>query len=86
MKKLSMLCLLYTSDDWMSPELLIRRLVYAKEAYYRKSGKSQTPEFYDEMIEKNYDNPSEILKIIAQHRELVHKHVILFNLPETLKS
>ena len=28
----------------------------------------------------------EILKIIDQHRELVHKHVILFNLPETLKS
>ena len=39
-----------------------------------------------EMIKKNYDNPGEILKIIDQHRELVHKHVILFNLPETLKS
>ena len=38
------------------------------------------------MIEKNYDNSGEILKIIDQHRELVHKHVILFNLPETLKS
>ena len=74
------------SEDWMSPELLIRRLVYAREAYYKKSGKSQTPEFYEEMIEKNYDNPSEILKIINQHRELVHKHVILFNLPETLRS
>jgi len=43
-------------------------------------------EFYEEMIEKNYDNPSEILQIINQHKELVHKHVILFNLPETLKS
>ena len=74
------------SEDWMSPELLIRRLVYAREAYYKKSGKSQTPEFYEEMIEKNYDNSGEILKIIDQHRELVHKHVILFNLPETLKS
>ncbi|MDA9723259.1 DUF1800 domain-containing protein [Candidatus Pelagibacter sp.] len=74
------------SEDWMSPELLIRRLVYAREAYYKKSGKSQTTEFYEEMIEKNYDNPSEILQIINQHKELVHKHVILFNLPETLKS
>ena len=54
--------------------------------YYKKSGKSQTTEFYEEMIEKNYDNSGEILKIIDQHRELVHKHVILFNLPETLKS
>ena len=74
------------SDDWMSPELLIRRLVYAKEAYYKKSGKSQTPEFYEEMVKKNYDNPNEILQILNQHKELVHKHVILFNLPETLKS
>ena len=74
------------SDDWMSPELLIRRLVYAKEAYYKKSGKSQTPEFYEEMVQKNYDNPNEILQILSQHKELVHKHVILFNLPETLKS
>ena len=74
------------SEDWMSPELLIRRLVYAREAYYKKSDKSQTPEYYEEMIKKNYDNPGEILKIIDQHRELVHKHVILFNLPETLKS
>ena len=74
------------SDDWMSPELLIRRLVYAKEAYFKKTRKSQTNEFYEEMIEKNYDNSGEILKIIDQHRELVHKHVILFNLPETLKS
>ena len=74
------------SDDWMSPELLIRRLVYSKEAYYKKSGKSQTPEFYEEMVQKNYDNPNEILQILSQHKELVHKHVILFNLPETLKS
>jgi len=74
------------SEDWMSPELLIRRLVYAREAYYKKSGNSQTKEFYEEMIEKNYDNPGEILKIIGQHREVVHKHVILFNLPETLRS
>ena len=65
----------------MSPELLIRRLVYAKEAYFKKTRKSQTNEFYEEMIEKNYDNSGEILKIIDQHRELVHKHVILFNLP-----
>ena len=70
----------------MSPELLIRRLVYSKEAYYKKSGKSQTPEFYEEMVQKNYDNPNEILQILSQHKELVHKHVILFNLPETLKS
>ena len=74
------------SDDWMSPELLIRRLVYAKEAYFKKTRKSQTNEFYEEMIEKNYDNPNEILQIINQHGDLSNKHVILFNLPETLKS
>ena len=53
--------------------------------HIKKNRKSQTNEFYEEMIEKNYDNPSEILQIINQQRPF-NKHVILFNLPETLKS
>ena len=38
------------------------------------------------MVEKNYDNPNEILKTINQQGDLSNKHVMLFNLPETLKS
>ena len=45
------------SQDWMSPELMIRRLVYAKQAYFKMQPKNQNNEFYDEMIKKNLDNP-----------------------------
>ena len=43
-------------------------------------------DFYDEIVTKNFDKPDEILKILAQNNEPYHKHVILFNLPEMLKS
>jgi len=74
------------SQDWMSPELLIRRLVYAKQAYFKMKPKNQNNEFYEEMIAKNFDKPEEIIKILAKNNNPYHKHVILFNLPEMLKS
>tara|TARA_Y100000590_G_scaffold66607_1_gene72163 strand:+ start:1834 stop:3261 length:1428 start_codon:yes stop_codon:yes gene_type:complete len=74
------------SQDWMSPELMIRRLVYAKQAYFKMKPKNQNNEFYDEMIKKNFDNPDEILKVLNKHNKPYHKHVLLFNLPEMLKS
>ena len=74
------------SQDWMSPELLIRRLVYAKQAYFQMKPKNQNNEFYEEMIAKNIDKPEEIKKILAKNNNPYHKHVILFNLPEMLKS
>ena len=48
--------------------------------------KNQNNEFYDEMIKKNFDNPDEILKVLNKHNKPYHKHVLLFNLPEMLKS
>ena len=57
-----------------------------KKHITKKNRKSQTNEFYEEMVEKNYDNPSEILKTINQQVDLSNRHVMLFNLPETLKS
>ena len=74
------------SEDWMSPELLIRRLVYAREAYYKMHKKNQKLSFYEEMIDKNFDNPDVILKILNTQEHKVHKHVVLFNLPEVLRS
>ena len=74
------------SQDWMSPELLIRRLVYAKQAYFKMKPRNQNNEFYEEMIVKNFDKHHEILKVLSKHNEPYHKHVLLFNLPEMLKS
>ena len=74
------------SDDWMSPELLIRRLVYSKEIYNKIKKNNQSNDFYAEMILKNFDNPNQILKTLNKKKDPMDRHVLLFNLPEVLKS
>jgi uncharacterized protein (DUF1800 family) len=75
------------SDDWISPELLIRRLVYAKASYnFSKMENNKNAEYYEQMVEKNFDNPSKIMKYINQKNRAVEKHTLLFNHPEFLKA
>jgi uncharacterized protein (DUF1800 family) len=74
------------SDDWMSPELLIRRLVYSKEIYSKIKSVNQSNDFYAEMILKNFDNPNQILNTLNKKKKPIDRHVLLFNLPEVLKS
>jgi uncharacterized protein (DUF1800 family) len=79
------------SDDWISPELLIRRLVYAKASFhFSKIENTQNAENYSNMIkrmiEKNFDNPNKIMKYINQKNRSIEKHTLLFNHPEFLKA
>ena len=70
----------------MSPELLIRRLVYSKEIYNKIKKNNQSNDFYAEMILKNFDSPNQILKTLNKRKDSMDRHVLLFNLPEILKS
>ena len=75
------------SDNWISPELLIRRLVYAKASYnFSKMENNKNAAYYESMVEKNFDNPSKIIKYINQKNRAVEKHTLLFNHPEFLKA
>ena len=75
------------SDDWISPELLIRRLVYAKASYnFSKMENNKNAEYYEQIVEKNFDNPSKIMKYLNQKNRSVEKHTLLFNHPEFLKA
>jgi uncharacterized protein (DUF1800 family) len=74
------------SDDWMSPELLIRRLVYSKEIYNKIRKDNRSNDFYSEIILKNFDKPSQILKTLNKRKDPIDRHILLFNLPEVLKS
>ena len=75
------------SDDWISPELLIRRLVYAKASYnYHKIENNKNAEYYANMVEKNFDNPDKIMNYINQKNRSIEKHTLLFNHPEFLKA
>ncbi len=75
------------SADWISPELIIRRLVYAKASYnFAKMENNKNAEYYVNMVENNFDNPSKIMKYLNQKNRSVEKHTLLFNHPEFLKA
>ena len=76
------------SEDWMSPELLIRRLVYADRSYdFLKSG-NDNREFYEKIINNNFDKPNRLYDYLFKNMvyRSSEKNVLLFNHPEFLKA
>ncbi len=75
------------SSDWLSTELIIRRLMYAKKAFHRYKAQDQIDDtIHERIIHTNFDNPDKILKIVSKAKTNEEKHVILFNLPEALRA
>ncbi len=74
------------SGDWISPELLIRRLVYAKLSHSFTKMENNNEEYYQNIVEKNFDNPHKIMKYLNQKNRIVEKQTLLFNHPEFLRS
>ena len=76
------------SVDWLSPELLIRRLVYANRSYAYKNSDNNNFEFYEKIVSKNFSNPDKILKYLnnKDSYQPYDKHTLLFNHPEFLKA
>ena len=74
------------SDDWISPELLIRRLVYAKLSHSFSKMQNNNEDYYQNIVEKNFDNPGKIMKYLNQKSRIVEKQTLLFNHPEFLRS
>ena len=75
------------SSDWMSTELIIRRLMYAKRAFHTYKIKDQIDDtIHEKIIRTNFDNPDKILKIVSKAKSNEEKHMVLFNLPEVLRA
>ena len=75
------------SNDWLSTELIIRRLMYSKRAFERYNLQDQVDDtIHEKIIRQNFDNPDKILKIVSKAKRNVEKHMILFNLPEVLRA
>jgi uncharacterized protein (DUF1800 family) len=72
--------------DWISPELLIRRLVYAKDTYELTKSANNNLEFYEKIVNKNFDEPEKILKYLEKTNKLYEKQILLFNHPEFLRA
>ena len=61
--------------------------MYAKASYnFAKMENNKYAEYYVNMVENNFDNPSKIMKYLNQKNRSVEKHTLLFNHPEFLKA
>ena len=76
------------SEDWMSPELLIRRLVFADRSYSFTKPENNNNDFYYNAVNKNFDNPDKILDYMYKNmvQRKSERNVLLFNHPEFLKA
>ena len=74
------------AEDWMSPELVIRRLIYARQGYINLKPENKNNEFFEKVVSKNFDNPEKILKLLNQNEKTIDRHILLFNLPEVLRA
>ena len=74
------------SVDWMSPELLIRRLVYGSKSYYEMNANDRNENFYEKLVMKNFENYDQVLNFINKKNNLLDKHTLIFNHPEFLKA
>ncbi len=76
------------SEDWMSPELLIRRLVLADRSYSFTKPENNNNDFYYNAVNKNFDNPDKILDYMYKNmvQRKSERNVLLFNHPEFLKA
>tara|TARA_B100001123_G_scaffold377042_1_gene444201 strand:- start:278 stop:1714 length:1437 start_codon:yes stop_codon:yes gene_type:complete len=74
------------AEDWMSPELIIRRLLYARQGYVNLKPDNKNNEFYEKVVNNNFDNPEKIMSILSQNQKPIDKHILLFNLPEALRA
>mgnify|MGYP001166416856 FL=1 len=74
------------AEDWMSPELIIRRLIYARQGYINLKSDNKNNEFFEKVVNKNFDNPDKIMKLLNQNEKPIDRHILLFNLPEVFRA
>ena len=76
------------SEDWISPELLIRRLFFADRSYSFIKPENDNKEFIEKIVNNNFDKPDLISDYMFKN--MVHRkserNVLLFNHPEFLKA
>ena len=72
--------------DWLSPELLIRRLILARKSWYYMKTNRKNLETYEKIVSNNFDKPETILDLLSKKDQLQDKHTLLFNSPEMLKA
>ena len=74
-------------SEWLSPELIIRRLAVAK----RFTGIANTnitynSEFFERVVLNNFDKPDKLLKLLSNSLSYSDQFVLFANSPEVMRS
>ena len=60
--------------------------MFAKESYAFSKSKNNNIEFYEKIINRNFDNPGKIMSYLNKTNSFYQKQTLLFNHPEFLKA
>ena len=53
---------------------------------FAKNENNNNEGYYQNIVEKNFDNPDKIMKYLNQKNRIVEKQTLLFNHPEFLRA
>ena len=74
-------------DEWLSPELIIRRLAVARRFPEMSNSKLiYDNEFFENVIISNFDEPSKLLNLMKNPTTYSDRFVIFANSPEVMRS
>lgn len=74
-------------DEWLSPELIIRRLAAARRfADISNSSVNYSQEYFENVILNNFDHPENLLKLIKEPTFYSDRFVIFANSPEVMRT
>ena len=73
-------------DEWLSPELIIRRLAAARRfADITKPNVSYDQDYFFNVIEKNFDQPENLLNLMIDPVFYADRFAIFANSPEVMR-
>ena len=74
-------------DEWLSPELIIRRLATARKfADISNPNFNYNNEFFEKVIISNFDKPDKFLKLMNSTKFYSDRFVVFANYPEVMRA
>ena len=76
-----------SEDEWLSPELIIRRLAAARRwDEITDPNVNYNQDYFVNVIEKNFDHPENLLKLIKETKFSADRFAVFANSPEMMRT
>ena len=74
-------------DEWLSPELIIRRLAAARRwDDIANPNVDYNQDYFVNVIEKNFDHPGNLLKLVRETNFSADRFAVFANSPEVMRA